>query len=179
MPNLLPTPGTWKIDPSHTTAGFVARHLMVTKVRGRFASLQGAIEITEDPTQSTVEITIDTPSVDTRDEKRDEHLRSPDFFDVEKFPYITFKSSKVEQHGGDWKVSGDLTIKDVTRPVVLDVEYEGTVTDPWGGERIGFTASTEVDREDWGLTWNVPLEAGGVLVSRKVKLELEVEAVKS
>jgi polyisoprenoid-binding protein YceI len=179
MSNLLPTPGTWKIDPSHTTAGFVARHLMVTKVRGRFASLQGAIEIAEDPTQSTVEITIDTPSVDSRDEKRDEHLRSPDFFDVENFPYITFRSTKVEQDGDDWKVFGDLSIKDVTRPVVLDVEYEGTVTDPWGGERIGFTASTEVDREDWGLTWNVALEAGGVVVSRKIKLELEVEAVKS
>jgi polyisoprenoid-binding protein YceI len=179
MSSTLPTPGTWKIDPSHTSVGFVARHLMVTKVRGRFASVQGAIEINQDPTQSSTLITIDTPSIDSRDEKRDEHLRSADFFDVEQFPHITFTSTKVEPDGNHWRLTGDLTIKDITRPVVLDVEYEGAITDPWGGERIGFTASTEVDREDWGLTWNVALEAGGVVVSKKIKLELEVEAVKS
>ena len=175
----LPTPGTWKIDPSHTRAGFVARHLMVTKVRGHFNSLQGTIEIAEDPIESSVEVTIDSPSIDSRDEQRDAHLRSADFLDVERFPYLTFRSTKVERFGDDWKVTGDLTIKDVTRPVVLDLEYEGSIADPWGGERIGLTASAEIDREDWGLTWNVALEAGGVVVSRKVKLELEVEAVKS
>lgn len=174
----LPAAGEWRIDPAHTTVGFVARHLMVTKVRGRFADVDGVARIAEQPEDSTVEVTIGAASIDTRSEDRDAHLRSPDFLDVERFPTLTFRSTGVRYEGGEhWKLDGELTVKDVTRPVTLDVEYEGQSPDPWGGRRAGFTATTEIDREDWGLTWNVALETGGVLVSRKIKLELEVQLV--
>ena len=175
----LPAAGTWTIDPGHSTVGFVARHLMVTKVRGSFTDVQGTATIADDPTRSSVEVTIATASIDSRSADRDAHLRSPDFFDVENFPAITFRSTRVRHvRGNHWQLDGDLTIKGVAKPVTLDVEFEGLTGDPWGGERAAFSASTEVDREDWGLNWNVALETGGWLVSKKVKLELEVQLVK-
>lgn len=175
----LPAPGVWELDPAHTTVGFVARHLMVTKVRGRFTGVSGSITVAERPEDSCVEVTIDAASVDTREEARDNHLRSPDFLDVEHYPTITFRSTGVRHLGGNrWAVDGELTIRGVTRPVTLDVTYEGAVRDPWGGERIGFSATTEIDRDDWGVSWNVPLEAGGLLVGKKVKIEIEAEAVR-
>lgn len=173
----LPPAGNWKIDSSHSTVEFVGRHLMVSKVRGRFTDLDGSIRVAEVPAESSVEVVINTDSLDSRDPQRDAHLRSDDFFDVERFPTIAFRSTKVEGEGHVWRVTGDLTIRDMTRPVVLDVEYGGVVADPFGGRRTGFSASAELDREDWGLTWNVALEAGGLLVSKKVRIEIEIEAV--
>lgn len=175
----LPAPGVWEIDPAHTTVGFVARHLMVAKVRGRFTGVTGAITVAERPEDSSVEVTIDAATIDTREEARDNHLRSPDFLDVENHPTITFRSTRVRHvEGHRWAVDGELTIKGVTRPVTLDVTYEGVVRDPWGGERVGFSATTEIDRDDWGVSWNVALEAGGFLVGKKVMIEIEVEAVR-
>lgn len=175
----LPTPGVWELDPAHTTVGFVVRHMMVAKVRGRFTRVSGAINIAERLEDSSVEATIDAASIDTGEEQRDNHLRSSDFLDVENHPTITFRSTRVRHvETNRWAVDGELTIRGVTRPVTLDVEYEGVARDPWGGERVGFAATTEIDREDWGLTWNVALETGGVLVGKKVKIELEVEAVR-
>jgi polyisoprenoid-binding protein YceI len=175
----LPAAGIWTVDPGHTTAGFVARHLMVTKVRGSFTDLEGTVVVGERPEDTTVEATLKTASIDTRSADRDAHLKSPDFFDVESFPEITFRSTGVRHvKGRDWQLDGDLTIKGVTKPVTLDVEFEGLTGDPWGGQRAAFSASTEIDREDWGLNWNVALETGGWLVSKKVKLELDVQLVK-
>jgi polyisoprenoid-binding protein YceI len=173
----LPAAGDWQLDPSHTTVEFVGRHLMVSKVRGRFPEVEGVIHVADDPADSSVEVTIQTASVDSRDANRDAHLRSEDLFHVEQYPTITFRSTKVEGEGSEWKVTGDLTIKDVTRPVVLDVELTGVVSDPWGGRRAGFSAHTDVNREDWGITWNLALEAGGVVVSKKIRIELEIEAI--
>jgi polyisoprenoid-binding protein YceI len=174
----LPTAGTYVLDPTHTRVAFVARHLMVTKVRGYFAEYDGSITIAEDPSASTAAATIKTASINTGTEDRDAHLRSGDFFDVENFPEITFANGRVaSSKGSDFKVVGDLTIKGVTREVTLDVELDGVAKDPWGGTRLAVTASTEIDREDWGLSWNVALETGGFLVSKKVKLEIETEAV--
>ena len=175
----VPEAGTYAFDQGHTTIEFVGRHLMITKVRGRFTDFSGQIVIGEAPENSSVEVTINAASVDSSDEKRDGHLRSPDFLDVENYPTITFRSTEVEIAGdGTAKVTGDLTVKDVTRPVTLDVEFDGAQADPWGGQRLGFSAHTDIDREDWGLTWNVALETGGMLVSKKVRLEFNVEAVK-
>ncbi len=175
----VPEPGTYILDKGHTTIEFVGRHLMITKVRGRFTDFDGQIVISETPEDSSVEVSIDTASVDSSDEKRDGHLRSPDFLDVENYPTITFQSTKVDVgRDGSAKVTGDLTVKDVTRPVTLDVEFDGAQGDPWGGQRLGFSAHTDIDREDWGLTWNVALETGGLLVSKKIRLEFNVEAVK-
>jgi polyisoprenoid-binding protein YceI len=175
----LPATGTWAIDPTHSTVGFVARHLMVTKVRGSFTDVDGAATIADDPAQSSVEVAVKTASIDTRNADRDAHLRSPEFFDVENFPTITFRSTGVRHlKGADWQLDGELTIKGVTKPVTLDVEFDGLTGDPWGGQRAAFSASTEVDREEWGLNWNVALETGGWLVSKKVKLELDVQLVK-
>jgi polyisoprenoid-binding protein YceI len=171
---------SWKIDPTHSDIEFQVKHLMVAKVKGRFAGVSGTIEIDEsDVSASKVDVTIDTATVDTRDEKRDAHLRSADFFDVEKFPMMTFQSRKVERKGDRLRVTGDLTIHGVTREVVLDVEENGRQKDPWGGERAAFTATTTIDRHDYGLEWNVALEAGGVMVSREVKITLEIEAVRA
>jgi len=175
----LPEAGTYALDPAHTTVEFVGRHLMITKVRGRFTDFAGQIVIGATPEESSVDVTVQTASVDSSDDKRDGHLRSPDFLDVEQFPTMGFRSTAVEAGGdGTAKVTGDLTIKDVTRPVTLDVEFDGAQSDPWGGRRLGFSATAEIDREDWGLTWNVALETGGVLVGKKIRLELNVEAVK-
>jgi polyisoprenoid-binding protein YceI len=175
----IPPKGTWKLDPNHTVIGAVARHLMVTKVRGRFTSFRGAVHIGDMVGDSWAELDVDAASIDTGVHERDDHLRSADFLDVEHHPTITFRSTKVEQVGDDrLRVTGDLTIRGVTRSVPLDVEFEGVTTDPWGGTRAGFTISGELVREDWDMTWNVSLEAGGVLVSRKVQLEIEAEAVR-
>jgi polyisoprenoid-binding protein YceI len=175
----IPEAGTYVLDQGHTTVEFVGRHLMITKVRGRFTDFDGKVVIGETPEQSSVEVTIDASSVNSGDDKRDGHLRSPDFLDVEQFPQLTFRSTSVEvQRDGTATVTGALTVKDVTRPVTLEVEFDGAAPDPWGGQRLGFTASTEIDREDWGLTWNVAMETGGVLVGKKVRLEFNVQAVK-
>ena len=170
--------GTWSIDPSHSSVGFVARHLMVSKVRGTFGDVDGTITIAPDPFESSVQAKVDAASVSSGDEKRDAHLRSADFFDVEQYPTIEFVSTRLEERGGNYVLTGDLTVHGVTREVSWDLEFDGTVQDPWGGTRAGFSATTEVNRKDWGLEWNVALEAGGFLVSDKVKLHVEVEAIK-
>jgi polyisoprenoid-binding protein YceI len=175
----LPTTGTWEIDLSHSSVGFSVRHLGLAKVRGRFNDFSGAVLVSDDPESSSVEVEIQAGSIDTRDPQRDGHLVSADFFDVEQHPTLTFRSTGVERARGDhWAVDGDLTIRGVTRPVRLDVAFEGAGSDPWGGQRAAFSASAEVDREDFGLTWNQTLETGGVLVGKKVRIELEVELIK-
>jgi polyisoprenoid-binding protein YceI len=174
-----PPAGEWQLDAAHTGVSFVARHMMVTKVRGHFSDLAGTIHVAERPEDSWVEVAIKTASIDTGNEMRDNHLKSADFLDVEKWPELTFKSSKIELTGGNrLRVHGNLTIRTVTRPVLLEGEYEGSIADLRGGTRIAFSARTEIDREDFGITWNVVLESGGVLVSRKVQIELEVAAVR-
>ena len=176
----LPAAGTYRIDKSHSSIEFLARHLMLSKVRGRFGEFEGTITVAENPQQSSVEVSIDPASITTGDDTRDGHLRSADFFDVENHLGATFRSTSVTP-GPDpahWQVTGELTLRGVTHPVVLDVEFEGAGTDPWGGARIGFSASAEVDREDWGLVWNQALETGGVLVGRKVRLVLDVQATR-
>ncbi|MDQ4130619.1 MAG: YceI family protein [Actinomycetota bacterium] len=174
----LPLPGTYELDRSHSSIEFVSRHLMITKVRGRFSDFEGRIHIDEVPVRSWAEGTVDVGSLDTADERRDAHLRSPDFFDVERFPTMSFRSTRVEPAGdGSWKVHGELTIRDLTRPITFEVQFEGATSDPWGGQRIGFSATAEVDREEWGLTWNQVLEGGGLLVGPKVRIEVSVQAV--
>jgi polyisoprenoid-binding protein YceI len=173
----LPTTGTWTIDPSHSEVGFSVRHLGISKTRGRFATFAGDIVVAERPEDSRVSVTIDPASVDTKDAGRDEHLRSADFFQVAEHPEWTFVTTGVVPQGSRWAVTGDLTIAGVTKPVVLDTEVSGLATDPWGNDRVAFAASTEVNREDFGLTWNAALETGGLLVGKTVKIDLEVEAV--
>ena len=173
----LPVPGTWTIDPDHTEATFVARHLMVTKVRGTFTNVTGALIVGEDPAQSTVSASIPVETLTTGAADRDAHVTSADFLDAAAYPTIDFTSTAVDGSGEKWRVTGDLTIHGVTKSVTLDVEYNGVSPDPWGGQRAGFTLSTEIDREAWGLTWNVALETGGVLVSKNVKIEIEAQAV--
>jgi polyisoprenoid-binding protein YceI len=174
---VVPVPGVYDIDQTHTTVEFIARLLMISKVRGRFSSFTGAVTVAEVPEESSVDVTIDAASVETSQEQRDAHLRSPDFFDAETYPTLKFKSTSVKLDGDDWKVTGDLTLRDVTRPVVLDVEFEGANTTPWGTQAVAFSASTEIDREEWGLTYNQALETGGVVVGKKVRIELNVEAI--
>ena len=175
-----PAPGTWEIDPAHSELSFVARYLMVTKVRGGFTEFSGTLHIAAAPEESWVEVTIKAASIDTGTPDRDKHLRSADFLDVERFPELRFRSTKVELTGGTGlKVSGDLTIRDVTKPVVLDAEFQGIAKDPWGGTRAAFSATTEIDREEFGASWNVALETGGWLVSKKVRLELEAQAIRA
>ena len=176
---VLPTPGTWEIDASHSSVGFVARHLMISKVRGAFAKVSGQLTIGETPEASSVVATIDAASIDTGEPTRDAHLRSPDFLDVEKYPTLAFRSTYVKQlDETSLRLDGDLTIRGATRPVSLEVRYEGLVTDPFGNEKAAFSAETEIDREDWGITWNKALETGGVLVGKRVKIELEIQAVR-
>ena len=175
----IPEAGTYVLDKGHTTVEFVGRHLMITKVRGRFTEFEGQIVIGDTPEQSSVEVTINAASVNSGDDKRDGHLRSPDFLDVENYPYLTFKSTNVEVTGETTlKLHGDLTVRDVTAPVALDVEYEGLTRDPFGQVKAAFSATSEIDREHWGLTWNVALETGGMLVGKKIRLEFNVQAVK-
>jgi len=173
--------GTYNIDPAHSRIGFVARHAMVTKVRGSFNDFSGSGYFdAESPANINLELTIKATSIDTRNADRDAHLRSNDFFDMENFPEITFKSTSVEKVDGEnYKVTGDLTIKGVTNSVTVDFEFSGPVQDPWGNTRIGLDGSAVVNRKDWGVSFNAPLEAGGLLVSDKVTLELDVAAVKA
>jgi polyisoprenoid-binding protein YceI len=175
------TTHTWNIDPSHSDVHFSIRHMVVSKVRGRFTKVSGSLELDEnDLTRSAVEATIDASSIDTGTEKRDAHLRSPDFFDVENFPELRFRSKRIEKVDGDrYRVVGDLTIHGVTRELAFDVEYGGRAKDPWGNERVGFVATASLDRKDYGLGWNQVLEAGGVLVGDRVEIELDVQAVKA
>lgn len=169
--------GTWTIDPSHSEVGFSVRHLMVSKVRGLFETFSGTITIADDPLQSSVTAEVDLNSINTRDEQRDGHLRSADFFEVEKYPTMSFKSTSVTPDGGDYKVVGDLTIKDVTKPVELELEFNGINPDPWGGTRAGFSAEGEISRKEFGVDFEVPMDGPGVVVGDKIKLVLEVEAV--
>jgi polyisoprenoid-binding protein YceI len=170
---------TWQIDNSHSHIGFSVKHMMIATVRGEFKAYTGTLALdTDDLTQSVFTGEIDIASIDTRESKRDEHLRSADFFDAETYPTMTFKSTRVEPiDGNEYRIVGDLTIKGITKEVVLEAEYAGIHKDPWGNTRTGFTASATLDRKDFGLSWNAALETGGVLVGEKVKLSLDIEAV--
>ena len=181
MSTLSAAAGTWDIDAAHTNLGFSARHAMVAKVRGHFAEYTGSFTIDgDDISKSSAELTIQTGSILTGQADRDGHLKSPDFLDVESFPTLTFVSTQVAPVSqSDWKVTGDLTIHGVTKSVVLDVEFAGVETDPWNNTKAGFSATAEIDREDFGLSWNQPLAGGGVLVGKKVKIELEIETLAS
>ncbi|MBM0276628.1 YceI family protein [Micromonospora tarensis] len=175
----IPAAGTYVLDAAHKRVGFVARHMMVSKVRGEFNEATATITVAEDPLQSSVVATIQAASIDTTQADRDAHLRSPEFLDAEKFPTLEFRSTGVKSRRGmEFVLTGELTIRGVTRPVELEVEFEGVGRSPFGQDIFGFAASTEIDREEFGLTWNVALETGGVLVSRKIKIEIEGEAVR-
>ncbi len=169
----------WNIDAAHSGIHFTVRHMVFAKVRGRFGSWSGKVALdTQDLTKSRVEVEIDSASIDTGVADRDNHLRSADFLDVERFPKLRFESTKVEKTGGErYRIHGTLTIRDVTREVVLDAEYGGQAKDPWGNQRVAFTATTSLDRRDFGLEWNQVLEAGGVLVGERVDVDIEVQAV--
>lgn len=171
---------TWTIDNAHSHVQFSVRHMMISTVRGEFEDFQGEINFDQDnPENSTIDIKIDAASINTRETDRDNHLRSPDFLNVEEYPYLTFKSKRVEQTGdNEGRVIGDLTIRDVTNEVVLDVQYHGMAKSPWGTTSAGFSASTKINRKKWGLTWNQALETGGVLVGDDIKIDIEVEIVK-
>jgi polyisoprenoid-binding protein YceI len=169
--------GTWTIDPSHSEVSFSVRHLMVSKVRGTFTTFAGAITVGENPVDSAVEVSIDVNSIDTRDVNRDTHLRSADFFEVEKFPTINYRSTGVRVEGDRFAVDGELSLHGVTKPVSLALEFNGVAGDPWGGTRAGFSAQTEISRDDFGVDISMPLDGGGVVVGDKVKVYLEVEAV--
>jgi polyisoprenoid-binding protein YceI len=170
----------WKLDPAHSMVEFSAKHMMITTVKGRIADVEGIIYTDEkDPKNSSVEAVLKGASIDTRSDQRDQHLRSGDFLNVEQFPEITFKSTSVKGNKEEFKLTGDLTIRDVTRAVTLDVEYHGRNRDPWGGERVGFSASGKIDRREFGLLWNQALETGGVLVGNDIKINIEVQAVKT
>lgn len=175
----LPATGTWTIDPAHTTVGFSTRHLMAAKVRGSFKAFSGAIAIGDTPETSSVEVSIDAASIDSGVEDRDAHLRSSDFLDVENHPTLGFVSTAVRPVAGGYEVTGDLTVRGTTRPVTLDMQYLGVMQDPWGNDKAIFSAETKINREDFGLTWNAPLEAGGWLVGKDVAIEIEVQAAKA
>jgi polyisoprenoid-binding protein YceI len=175
----VPVAGTWIPDPAHSSFEFVARHLMA-KVRGRFPDFTATVEIAERPEDSSAQVELDAKSVTTRDERRDGHLQSADFFHVEQHPKITFQSTAVRPGPEEnrWLLDGDLTIIGVTRPVTWDLEFHGATQDPWGGTRAAFSATTEVNRDEWGLSWNAPLETGGFLLSKNIRLEVDVELMK-
>jgi polyisoprenoid-binding protein YceI len=172
----VPAAGVWEIDQSHSDLRITARHLMVARVRGTFEEFTGTIVVAENPVESHVEFEAKAASVTTGTADRDTHLRSPDFLDAEQYPLITFVSTAIAPAGDDWKLTGDLTIRGVTKPVTFDMTFEGAMTDPYGNSKAAFRAVGEIDRKEWGLSWNVPLEGGGVLVSEKFKLEFDVEA---
>lgn len=175
----VPTPGTFTLDPAHTQIGFTAKHMMVSKVRGHFTEFDGKIVIAENPLESTVEVVIKAGSIETGVADRDGHLRSDDFLAVDKFPEITFRSKRIaDRSGSEFTLVGDLTIRDVTKEIGLKAEFNGALINPWGQKIFGFSAEAEIDREEFGLTWNQALEAGGVLVGKKVKLEIEGEAIR-
>jgi polyisoprenoid-binding protein YceI len=171
---------TWNIDPAHTQAEFSVKHLMIATVRGHFGNVTGTVTVqNDDPTTGNVNVSIEAKSLDTRDEKRDAHLRSPDFFDVEKYPTINFRSTHVDRAGDGFRLTGDLTIAGVTKPVTLQVQDEGRARDPWGNEKAAFSATTKIKRSEFGLTWNVALEAGGVLVGDDIKITIEAQLAKA
>ncbi|MFF3173792.1 YceI family protein [Streptomyces sp. NPDC057900] len=180
-PALAALTGDYTIDPAHSSIGFTVRHAMVTNVRGSFGEHEGTLKLDgSNPAGSAASIDVKIASVDTGIADRDGHLVSGDFFDAEKFPLMTFRSTSAEQLGGDkYRVTGDLTIKDVTRPLAIDLEFNGSATDVYGNERVGFEGGTEILRSDWGLTWNAALETGGVMVSDKVKLNFDISAIKA
>jgi polyisoprenoid-binding protein YceI len=173
----LPAPGRWEIDPGHAELAFIGRHFMLTKVRGRFTGVSGAIEVAEEPGESTVEVTIDMATVNSGSQARDDHLRSEDFFDAARYPHATFSGRAARWQGTSGLLVGELTVRGVTRPVTLEAAYAGYAADPWGGHRAVFTASGTLNREDWGLTWNMPLDSGGLLVSSQIRIEIDLEAV--
>lgn len=170
----------WFIDSSHTRANFTVRHMMISNVRGAFDQVEGVVDFNEaEPARSTVDVKIAAASLNTRDEKRDGHLKSPDFLDIATHPHITFKNKRAQKTGENTgKLVGDLTIRGVTKEVTLEVEYNGQAKSPWGTVSAGFTAATKINRKEWDLNWNVALETGGVLVGDEVKIDLEVEIVK-
>jgi polyisoprenoid-binding protein YceI len=175
-----PLTGDYTIDATHSRLGFSARHAMVTTVRGQFGDFDGAAHVdAENPTASTVALTIRAASVSTGTADRDGHLVSGDFFDVDNHPELTFTSTSVERDGSEWAITGDLTIKGVTKPVTIPFEETGTAVDPYGNTRVGFEGATTINRKDWNLTWNAALETGGVLVSEKIKLEFDISAIKN
>jgi polyisoprenoid-binding protein YceI len=180
-PALAALTGEYTIDPAHSSIGFTVRHAMVTNVRGTFAEHEGTLTLDgSNPAASSASIDVTIASIDTGIADRDGHLRSGDFFDAERFPLMTFRSTEAEQLGGDsYRVTGDLTIKDVTKPLSIDLEFNGTATDVYGNERVGFEGSAQILRSDWGLTWNAALETGGVMVSDKVKLTFDISAIKN
>jgi polyisoprenoid-binding protein YceI len=169
--------GTWDIDATHSTVGFSVRHMMVSKVRGYFRDFSGEIVTAEDPARSSVTATIDLGSIDTRQEQRDAHIRSADFFDVDNHPQMTFRSTAVRTDGADWFVDGELSLKGVTKPVTLALELNGFGPDAYGGTRVGFSARTEINRNDFGVDIKMPMDGGGVVVGDKINVELEIEAV--
>ncbi|WP_328323969.1 MULTISPECIES: YceI family protein [unclassified Streptomyces] len=180
MPALADLTGTYVLDPAHTRIGFVARHAMITKVRGSFADFEGTLKLDgSDPTKSGALVTIKSESIDTGNEQRDGHLRTNDFLDAPNYPRITFTSTQIKQlDGSHFRLTGDLTIKDTTKPISIDFELTGTAQDPFGNQRVGFEGEVAVSRKDYGLTWNAALEGGGVLVGDKVVLEFDVSAIK-
>jgi len=176
----VPVAGAWTVDRSHSAVEFVVRHLMVAKVRGRFAEYEAQILVGERPEDSSVDVTINAASITTGDDGRDDHLRSADFLDAVGHPTLSFSTRAVRPTSGDvWAVDGDLSIRGVSKPITLSVEFGGVAKDPWGNEKAFFTASTEFDREDWGLTYNAALETGGVLIGKKIRVEIEIEAARS
>ena len=174
----LPAPGTWTVDPGHAEVAFIGRHFGLTKTRGRFTGVEGTVEIAEDVTDSEIHVIIDTASVSSGSDARDEHLRSDDLFAVEAFPTATFRSTSIDAAGDSGTVTGDLTIKEVTRPVTLDVSYLGRALAPWDNQRAVFSATTRINRDDWGVGWNMVLDTGGLLVSKEITIEIEVELIR-
>lgn len=170
---------TWSIDAAHSNVEFAVKHMMVSTVKGRFDAVEGVLEIDETaPERSRISAAIDVASIDTGGEQRDAHLRSDDFFNAERYPKITFRSTAIEKDGDDWKMTGDLTIREVTRPVTLDVEFDGRGIDSYGNDRAGFTATTKINRKDFGVNWNGVIETGGVVVGDAVKITLNIAAVR-
>ncbi len=171
--------GTWTVDPVHSRIGFVARHMMVTKVRGTFLDYAAEVTIADNILDSSVSAVVQMASIDTGNGDRDGHLRTNDFFDIAQHPTMTLQSTGITVDGDEYKLNADLTIKGVTQPVTFDIEFEGVTGDPWGGTRAGFSASTTVNRKDFGIEWNAPLETGGVMVGDKVQIEVDVQMVKN
>lgn len=169
--------GTYSIDPAHTNVEFAVKHMMITTVRGRFGDVKGKVEIPENG-QPRIDIAIAAASIDTRTDARDTHLRSADFFDVEKYPELRFVSTRATRTGDGYKLTGDLTIKGVTKPITLEVTEEGAGVDPWGNQKAAFSAMGKINRSDFGLTWNAALETGGVLVSEEVRISIDAQLVK-
>ena len=180
-PELAALTGAYTIDPAHSTIGFVARHAMVTNVKGKFNDFSGSLQLDgAEPSRSTASIDVSMDSIDTGSADRDGHLKSADFFKTDEFPAMTFRSTSVESAGGDdYRVTGDLSILGVTKPLTIDLEFNGAAKDPFGNERVGFEGKAEILRSEWGLTWNAALETGGVLVSDKIKLNFDISAIKN